>query len=54
MKGCIAQGGKVIYWLNESDWRFRKEPITKSVKLTVADDVYTITDDIFNTLQYDK
>ena len=54
LKGCIAQGGKVIYWLNESDWRFRKEPITKSVKLTVADDVYTITDDIFNTLQYDK
>ena len=54
LKGCIAQGGKVIYWLNESDWRFRKEPITKSVKLTVAGDVYTITDDIFNTLQYDK
>lgn len=54
LKGCIAQGGKVIYWLNESDWRFRKEPITKSVKLTAAGDVYTITDDIFNTLQYDK
>lgn len=54
LKGCIAQGGKVIYWLNESDWRFRKEPIIREVKLTVADDVYTITDDIFNTLQYDK
>lgn len=54
LKGCIAQGGKVIYWLNESDWRFRKEPIIREVKLTGADDVYTITDDIFNTLQYDK
>lgn len=54
LKGCIAQGGKVIYWLNESDWRFRKEPIIREVKLTVVDDVYTITDDIFNTLQYDK
>lgn len=54
LKGCIAQGGKVIYWLNEPDWRFRKEPIIKKVKLTVVDDVYTITDDIFNTLQYDK
>lgn len=54
LKGCIAQGGKVIYWLNESDWRFRKEAITKSVKLTVAGDVYTIVADIFNTLQYDK
>lgn len=27
LKGCIAQGGKIIYWLNESDWRFRKDPI---------------------------
>lgn len=54
LKGCIAQGGKVIYWLNESDWRFRKECIIREVELTVAGDVYTITDDIFNTLQYDK
>ena len=54
LKGCIAQGDKVIYWLNESDWRFRKEAITKSVKLTVAGDVYTIVADVFNTLQYDK
>lgn len=54
LKGCIAQKDKVIYWLNESDWRFRKEAITKSVELTVAGDVYTIVADIFNTLQYDK
>lgn len=54
LKGCIAQGDKVIYWLNESDWRFRKEAITKSVELTVAGDIYTIVADVFNTLQYDK
>ena len=54
LKGCIAQKDKVIYWLNESDWRFRKEAITKSVELTVAGDAYTIVADIFNTLQYDK
>lgn len=54
LKGCIAQGDKVIYWLNESDWRFRKEAITKSVELTVAGDVYTMVADVFNTLQYDK
>ena len=54
LKGCIAQGGKIIYWLNESDWRFRKEAITKSVNLTVAGDVYTMVADVFNTLQYDK
>ena len=54
LKGCIAQGGKIIYWLNESDWRFRKEAIIKSVELTVAGDVYTMVADVFNTLQYDK
>lgn len=54
LKGCIAQGDKVIYWLNESDWRFRKEAITKSVELTIAGDVYTMVADVFNTLQYDK
>lgn len=54
LKGCIAQGGKVIYWLNEFDWRFRKEAITKSVELTVAGNVYTMVADVFNTLQYDK
>ena len=54
LKGCIAQGDKVIYWLNESDWRFRKEAVTQSVELTVADDTYTIVADVFSTLQYDK
>lgn len=54
LKGCIAQGGKIIYWLDDSDWRFRKNPITKSVDLTVAEGVYTIVSDIFNTLQYEK
>lgn len=54
LKGCIAQGDKVIYWLNESDWRFRKEVVTQSVELTVADDTYTIVADVFSTLQYDK
>ena len=27
LKGCIAQGGKIIYWLDENDWRWRKTPI---------------------------
>lgn len=25
LKGCIAQGNKIMYWLNEDDWRFRKD-----------------------------
>lgn len=54
LKGCIAQGGEVQYWLDKDDWRFRKNPITISVNLTVAGDVYTMVANIFNTLQYDK
>ena len=54
LKGCIAQDTKVIYWLNESDWRFRKEAVTQDVTLTVSDDTYTLTADVFSTLQYDK
>lgn len=55
LKGCIAQGDKVIYWLNESDWRFRKEAIIKSVEVTdITANACTIVDDVFNTLQYDK
>lgn len=54
LKGCIAQGGKVIYWLNESDWRFRKEPITESVSLNIKGDIYAISSSIFGTFQYEK
>ena len=55
LKGCIAQGDKVIYWLNESDWRHRKEPIIKSVEpISVGERTFTIVDNVFSTLQYDK
>ena len=54
LKGCIAKGGEVQYWLDKNDWRFRKNPITVSINLTVAEGVYTIVNDIFSTLQYEK
>ena len=54
LKGCIAQDTKVMYWLNESDWRFRKDAVIQDVTLTVSDDTYTLTADVFSTLQYDK
>lgn len=34
LKGCIAQKDKVIYWLAEDDWRFRKDPIYMTVDLS--------------------
>lgn len=54
LKGCIAQDTEIKYWLNESDWRFRKEAITQDMTLTCLYDTYTLTADIFSTLQYKK
>ena len=34
LKGCIAQKDKVMYWLAEDDWRFRKDPIYMTVDLS--------------------
>lgn len=51
LKGCIAQKGRIIYWLNEDDWRFRKESITKTATVSGSN---TIVADVFNTLQYEK
>ena len=34
LKGCIAQEDKVIYWLDENDWRFRKDATTIAVTPT--------------------
>ena len=53
LKGCIAQGGKIIYWLNENDWRFRKDPDVVSIGLTV-DGGYSLVSDIFSDLRYEK
>ena len=53
LKGCIAQNDKVIYQLNESDWRFKKNPETVSIGLTV-DGGYSLVSDIFSTLRYEN
>ena len=58
LKGCIAQGEQIQYWLDENDWRFRKNPIVITAKLKVLNGVggavkYTLTADTFSTLQYE-
>lgn len=58
LKGCIAQGEQIQYWLDENDWRFRKNPIVITANfavLTVAGGgvKYTLKADIFSTLQYE-
>ena len=27
LRGCIAQGDKIIYWLDENDWNYKKDPV---------------------------
>lgn len=50
MKGVIAQKSKIMYYLDENDWRWRATPLTAT--LTITDN--TIVDDIFSTKQYEK
>ena len=50
MKGVIAQKSKIMYYLDENDWRWRREPLRQ--KLTITDN--TIVNDIFSTKQYEK
>lgn len=42
LKGCIAQEDKIIYWLDEDDWRFRKDPTTIAVDLTADTETFVV------------
>lgn len=42
LKGCIAQEDKVIYWLDESDWRFRKDAQKITVDLTEDTETFAV------------
>lgn len=61
MKGCIAQmkgSVKIMYYLNETDWRFRtpqdaRNYILKDQVISFDGDKHTITNDVFSTLQYE-
>lgn len=52
LKGCIAQGNKVQYWLDENDWKWRKNPVIQNMTLAVADGVYTIVNTLFADNRY--
>lgn len=34
LRGCIAQRDKVMYWLDENDWRFKQNPETVDITFT--------------------
>ena len=53
MKGCIAQpknNGKIMYYLNHNDWRFKEIPDYLRDKAITSN---TITDDVFKDLKYE-
>ena len=60
MKGCIAQckdGARIMYYLNPTDWRLRADNrgyILHDANITVADNVCSLTDDVFSTLKYEN
>lgn len=54
MYGCICQGSTIRYRLDDNDWRYKREPDSTQVTLTVQDSIIKITADAFSTLQYDK
>lgn len=54
MKGCIAKmkgGVQIMYYLDPTDWRWRKSHETEYMTLIVNDSTYTITHDVFSTLR---
>lgn len=42
LKGCIAQKDKVMYWLDENNWNFRKDPKTITVDLSASATTFTV------------
>ena len=61
MRGCIAQcvgTPRIMYYLNPNDWAFRADTRgfilkDKTITATSTAKQYTITDDIFGTIQYE-
>lgn len=39
LRGCIAQGNKIIYWLDEYDWRFRQNPTYLNIDEITVDSI---------------
>lgn len=52
-RGCIAKDSSIQYYLNENDWRFKQNPSYITATLNVNNSVYTITNSVFDTLQYE-
>lgn len=54
MAGCIAQGGKIMYWLNPDDWRLRKDPEIKTLPCTVGTSTIVFEDTSITSADVEK
>lgn len=54
MAGCIAQGGKIIYWLNPDDWRLRKDPEIKTLPCVVGSSTIVFDDPSITSADVNK
>ena len=55
MRGCIAQGKEIQYWLNEDDWNYREDPIVINMSYDATSKTLTPVDGttlIFTTFRY--
>lgn len=55
MRGCIAQGKEIQYWLNEEDWNYRKDPVVINMNYNASSRTLTPVDgttQIFTTFRY--
>ena len=55
MRGCIAQGKEIQYWLNEEDWNYRKDPVVINMSYNASSRTLTPVDgttQIFTTFRY--
>lgn len=55
MRGCIAQGKEIQYWLNEEDWNYRKDPVVINMSYNASSRTLAPVDgttQIFTTFRY--
>ena len=54
LAGCIAQAGKIMYWLHPDDWRWKKEPTIQNDIVVLQGSDIMVRSEMFGTLQYEK
>lgn len=57
MRGCVAQGKEIQYWLNPEDWNYREDPIVINMNYNATSKLLTPVDNstlLFTTFRYNR